>query len=128
MPSWRVAIAFVVLLIVVLVVCGIVLRMAGQLVEKTGMSGTDRSLGIVFGVLRGIAIMRDFWCCSPGLTSVPRDSMVEPVAVPATLRGTRAGSPRLLSSRGHPAGVQLRARARTRSCARNRGSMPKSES
>ena len=54
--SWREAIAFVVLLVVVLVAAGIVLRMAGVVVQKTGMSGTDRSLGIVFGVLRGIVI------------------------------------------------------------------------
>ena len=71
-PSWRVAIAFVVLLIVVLVACGIVLRMAGLLVEKTGMSGTDRSLGIVFGVLRGIAIA-GLLVLLAGLTSLPRD-------------------------------------------------------
>ena len=62
-PSWRVAIAFLVLLVLVLVACGIVLRMAGLLVEKTGMSGTDRSLGIVFGVLRGIVLV--------GLSALP---------------------------------------------------------
>ena len=69
-PSWRVAIAFVVLLVLVLVACGIVLRMAGLLVEKTGMSGTDRSLGIVFGVLRGIVIM-GLLVLLAGLTTLP---------------------------------------------------------
>ena len=69
-PSWRVAIAFVVLLVLVLVVSGIVLRTAGLLVEKTGMSGTDRSLGIVFGVLRGIVIM-GLLVLLAGLTALP---------------------------------------------------------
>ena len=69
-PAWRVAIAFVVLLILVLLVCGIVLRMAGLLVEKTGMSGTDRSLGIVFGALRGIVIS-GLLVLLAGLTALP---------------------------------------------------------
>ena len=69
-PAWRVAIAFVVLLILVLLACGIVLRMAGLLVEKTGMSGTDRSLGIVFGVLRGIVIV-GLLVLLAGLTALP---------------------------------------------------------
>ena len=69
-PSWRVVIAFVVLLILVLLACGIVLRMAGLLVEKTGMSGTDRSLGIVFGVLRGIVIV-GLLVLLAGLTALP---------------------------------------------------------
>ena len=69
-PAWRAAIAFVVLLILVLLACGIVLRMAGLLVEKTGMSGTDRSLGIVFGVLRGIVIV-GLLVLLAGLTALP---------------------------------------------------------
>lgn len=69
-PAWRVAIAFVVLLILVLLACGVVLRMAGLLVEKTGMSGTDRSLGMVFGVLRGIVIV-GLLVLLAGLTALP---------------------------------------------------------
>ena len=69
--SWRVAIAFAILLVVVLVASGIVLRMAGTVVEKTGMSGTDRSLGIVFGVLRGI-VVTGLLVLLAGLTALPR--------------------------------------------------------
>ena len=69
-PSWRVGIAFVVLLVLGLVASGLVLRMAGLLVQKTGMSGTDRSLGIVLGVLRGIAVV-GLLVLFAGLTTLP---------------------------------------------------------
>ena len=71
-PSVRVGIAFAVLFIGVLLLCGIVLRLAGALVDRTGMSGTDRTLGIVFGVLRGIVITGVLVLLA-GLTPLPRD-------------------------------------------------------
>ena len=71
-PSVRVAIGFVVLFLAVLLACGILLRMAGVLVARTGMSGTDRTLGIVFGVLRG-AVVVGLLVLMAGLTSLPRD-------------------------------------------------------
>ena len=71
-PSVRVVIAFAAIFFGVLLVCGIVLRLAGLLVERTGMSGTDRSLGIVFGVLRGIVIV-GLLVLLAGLTPLPLD-------------------------------------------------------
>ena len=71
-PSVRVGIAFAAIFFGVLLVCGIVLRLAGLLVERTGMSGTDRTLGIVFGVLRGIVIA-ELLVLLAGLTPLPLD-------------------------------------------------------
>ena len=71
-PSVRVGIGFAAIFFGVLLVCGIVLRLAGLLVERTGMSGTDRTLGIVFGVLRGIVIA-GLLVLLAGLTPLPRD-------------------------------------------------------
>ena len=71
-PSVRVGIAFAAIFFGVLLLCGIVLRFAGQLVEQTGMSGTDRTLGIVFGVLRGIVIT-GLLVLLAGLTPLPQD-------------------------------------------------------
>ena len=71
-PSVRVGIAFAATFFGVLLVCGIVLRLAGLLVERTGMSGTDRTLGIVFGVLRGIVIA-GLLVLLAGLTPLPLD-------------------------------------------------------
>ena len=71
-PSVRIGIAFAAIFFGVLLLGGIVLRLAGLLVERTGMSGTDRTLGIVFGVLRGVVIT-GLLVLLAGLTSLPRD-------------------------------------------------------
>ena len=71
-PSVRVGIAFAGIFFGVLLLGGIVLRLAGLVVEKTGMSGTDRTLGIVFGALRGIVITA-LLVLLAGLTSLPRE-------------------------------------------------------
>lgn len=71
-PSVRHAIAFAALFVGVLLLSGVVLRLMGLLVEKTGLSGTDRTLGILFGVLRGVVIA-GLLVLLAGLTPLPRD-------------------------------------------------------
>ena len=56
-PEIRLVLGFVVLLAAVLVVAGVVARLAGGLVDVTGLGGTDRVLGMIFGAGRGAVVV-----------------------------------------------------------------------
>lgn len=56
-PSVRVITAFVGVFVLVLVVGGLITYLLGKLVATTGLSGSDRLFGAVFGALRGVAIV-----------------------------------------------------------------------
>lgn len=55
--AYRYTAAFVILFIVTLIVGSLINHLLGEFVRMTGLSGTDRILGIVFGLLRGIVIV-----------------------------------------------------------------------
>jgi membrane protein required for colicin V production len=64
--------AFAVLFIAVLLMGAVVNYLAGKLVSKTGLSGTDKMLGVVFGVARGGVIVTILVLLA-GLTPFPQD-------------------------------------------------------
>lgn len=56
-PSVRVIIAFVGVFVLVLAVGGLINYLLGKLVANTGLSGSDRVVGALFGALRGLAMV-----------------------------------------------------------------------
>jgi len=72
LPSVRTSLAFAGLFISILLVGGLLTFLVGKLVEKTGLSGTDRLLGGVFGGVRGLALVLAIMLFA-GLTPVPQD-------------------------------------------------------
>jgi len=71
-PSAQKVTAFGALFICVLLLGAIVNYLAGKLVDKTGLTGTDKMLGVVFGVARG-AVIVSILVLLAGLTPVPQD-------------------------------------------------------
>lgn len=57
LPSVRLVIAFVGVFVLVLIIGGLINYLLGKLVAGTGLSGTDRLVGALFGALRGAAIV-----------------------------------------------------------------------
>ena len=70
--SIRVGVAGLTLFFCVLIVGALVGAIVGKFVEKTGFSGTDRALGVVFGALRGVLIV-GLMVLSAGLTRFPQE-------------------------------------------------------
>ena len=72
LPSARTSLAFAGLFLSVLLVGGLITFLVAKLVEKTGLSGTDRLLGGVFGAFRGLILIL-FIMLVAGLTPIPKD-------------------------------------------------------
>jgi membrane protein required for colicin V production len=64
--------AFAILFITTLIVGAIINYMISQLVSKTGLSGTDKTLGVVFGAARGVLIVAMIVLFA-GLTPMPSE-------------------------------------------------------
>jgi membrane protein required for colicin V production len=72
LPSARLAMGFAGLFVAVLLVGGLANYLLGKLVATTGLSGTDRLLGGVFGAARGLVLVVAVLLVS-GFTPLPAD-------------------------------------------------------
>lgn len=68
----RLLVAFGVIFVVVVIIGAVLNVILGRLIEKSGLGGTDRLLGVSFGLLRGVALLVMLVLLA-GLTSIPRD-------------------------------------------------------
>jgi membrane protein required for colicin V production len=72
LPSMRHAIAFFALFVAILIITAVVMFLVRMLVDKTEITGTDRALGIIFGIARGGVIV-GILVLLAGLTALPAD-------------------------------------------------------
>lgn len=72
-PTIRNVVAFSALFTGVVLLAAVVNYAVGELVDKTGLTATDRALGIVFGVARGAVIVAILVLLA-GLTPLPAES------------------------------------------------------
>jgi membrane protein required for colicin V production len=71
-PSIRMLLGYGLCFLLVLLVCGIVSFLMRKLVAGSGLSGSDRLLGMVFGLVRGLALVT-ITVLLLGFTPLPRD-------------------------------------------------------
>lgn len=55
-PSLRYAVSWAALFLLTLTISGLINYILGQLIEKAGLSGMDRIMGMAFGALRGVLL------------------------------------------------------------------------
>jgi len=71
-PSARLVVSFLLLFLATLLVGGVVNFLVGKMVDKTGLTGSDRMVGVVFGLARGIVLVAILVMLA-GLTPLPGD-------------------------------------------------------
>lgn len=71
-PSLRLIVSFAILFFLTLMIAGVITYLAVQLIKKTGLTGTDRVIGILFGLARGGVIVTVLVLLA-GLTALPQD-------------------------------------------------------
>ncbi len=72
-PSLRDMVAFALLFAATLIVGAMVNYLIGEVVRMTGLSGTDRLFGMIFGFIRGFIVVMAILLLVPGLVAIDKD-------------------------------------------------------
>lgn len=73
-PSVRDMVAFALLFAATLIVGALVSYLIGELVRLTGLSGTDRLFGMIFGLVRGFIVVMAILLIVPGIIPIDQDT------------------------------------------------------
>jgi len=73
-PSMRQMVAFGLLFATTLIVGAMVNYLVGEVVKMTGLSGTDRLFGMIFGLARGAIVVMALLLLLPGFVPVDQDT------------------------------------------------------
>lgn len=73
-PSLRDMVSFAILFAATLIVGAMLNNLLGELVRLTGLSGTDRTFGVMFGFIRGFVIVMAILLLLPGVIPIDQDS------------------------------------------------------
>lgn len=73
-PSIRDLVAFAILFALTLIVGAMVNYLLGELIRMTGLSGTDRFFGVMFGFVRGFIVVMALLMFLPSLLPIEEDS------------------------------------------------------
>ncbi len=71
-PSVRLVVSFTILFVVTLVIAALVNHLASSLVTKTGLTSTDRMIGMIFGIARGVVVVAVLVFLA-GMTEISQD-------------------------------------------------------
>ncbi len=71
-PSAKIAASFAILFFLTLIIGSIISFLLGELIEKTGLTGSDRFAGMIFGIIRG-GVVVSLIIVMAGLTPLPED-------------------------------------------------------
>lgn len=72
-PSARIATASALLFFTTLILGAMISYLLGELVNRTGLTGSDRFVGMIFGIARGLVVV-SIVIMLAGLTPLPEDS------------------------------------------------------
>lgn len=71
-PSVRMVIAFTILFVLTLLLASLVNHLVGYVVKRTGLTSTDRMIGMIFGIARG-GVVVSILVLLAGFTTLPQD-------------------------------------------------------
>ncbi|HWV14397.1 MAG TPA: CvpA family protein [Cellvibrio sp.] len=100
-PSLRALTAFIAIFIIVLLLGALINYLIGMLVKASGLSGTDRLLGMVFGLVRGLFIILIALAYVPSFLPIKNDPWYQQSALIPYFAPYESGVKNIVSDFSH---------------------------